>query len=146
MTWTAFNPANVGVQARDTVRSLIHDTKTDRQLLQNEEIDWQLTRRGLASGTVDPDTAPNAVYLAAAECAEIIAGKFAAESEIAITSVGAVKSTASDAFLRIARMLREKGSSDAQPSFPLRTQDDDTGRAAYETTYVEGIDVPPDLL
>lgn len=136
MTWT-FNFADVGVKARDTVRSLLHDTKTDKRLLQDEEIDWQLTRRGFANGTVDPDTNVPALYLAAAECAEIVAAKFAAESEIAITSVGPVKDNASARFLTLARLLREKGASDVGASF--------ANPADYDITFVAGIDDLPDL-
>ena len=145
MAWT-YNQANVGVQARDTVRSLIHDTKQDKNLLQDSEIDWQLKRRGFATGLLDPNTSPPAVYLAAADCAEMCRAKFAAESEIAITNVGAVKSTASQAFAALAKQLREMGASDASPQFPLRVQDDDTGRADYPITFVEGVDLPPDLM
>ncbi len=137
MTWTPFDPTKVGVEAIQTVRSLIHDTKTDRQLLQDEEIKWQLTRRGFTTGLEDPDTNPQAVYLAAAECAEIIQAKFASESEIAITNVGVVKSTAAGEYARLARTLREKGSADAAPSF--------ANPAAYETTFVAGVDPEPDL-
>lgn len=137
MSWT-YQVTNVGVQARDTVRSLIHDTKTDKRLLQDEEIDWQLTRRGFTTGLADPDTNVPALYLAAAECAELVAAKFASESEIAITNVGMVKSTASSAFMALARMLREKGASDGGGG-----QFANPGE--YCTTFVAGIDSLPDL-
>lgn len=136
MAWT-YTVANVGVQARDTVRSLIHDTKTDKRLLQDEEIDWQLTRRGFATGLIDPDTNVSALYLAAAACAELVAAKFASESEIAITNVGVVKSDASRSFLALAKVLRENGASDVAGSFANPSE--------YCQTFVAGIDDLPAL-
>lgn len=133
----AFDPTKVGVESIMTIRSLIHDTKADRVLLQDEEIKWQLTRRGFTTGLEDPDTNPQAVYLAAAECAELIQAKFASESEIAITAVGPVKSAAAGEFARLARSLREKGSADAAPKF--------ANPGEYETTFVAGVDPEPDL-
>lgn len=129
--------ADVGVKVRTTVRSLIHDTKTDRQLIQDEEIDWQLKRRGFATGLVDPNTNPPAVYLAAADCAELIQAKFASESEIAITAVGMVKSSASSAYASLAKQLRERGAADAGVSF--------ANPSSYENTWVAGVDDLPDL-
>lgn len=133
MPW---DKTKVGVEALHTVRSLIHDTKSDRILLQDEEITWQLARRGLAAAD-DPDTNPSAVYLAAADCAETVRAKFASESEIAVTNVGVVKSTAAREFATLARALREMGSAGAGPQF--------ANPSAYPTTHVEGVDPAPEL-
>lgn len=135
MSWT-YVVADVGVKVQSTIRSLIHDTKTDRQLLQDEEILAQLKRRGFALATSDPTTNWPGTYLAAADCADIIAAKFASESEIAITNVGAVKSNASGSYAALARHLREQGASDAKPNF--------VNPSDYDITYVEGVDCLPD--
>jgi len=128
-------PGKVGVECRDTIRSIIHDTKSDRQLLQDEEIVWQLTRRGLAA-SADPTPNAAAVYLAAADCARLIQAKFSSESEIALTPVGPMKSGAASAYAALARDLERKGAMDAGPNF--------ANPGTYELTFVDGIDAVPD--
>src|ERR1051326_6694010 len=112
----SYTLANFGVQAQDTVRGLLRDTKSDRPFLQNEEIAGVLVMRGLTA-TTNPVTNRAAVYLAAADCARLIQAKFSSEQEIAVTAVGMLKKDAAKAYAALADRFESEAESVAAPSF-----------------------------
>lgn len=65
----AFNYSGPGSSARDTIRFLIQDTDAEQPLLQDEEIDWLISKWGSRGGD----------YYVAARAAQNIAMKFARE-------------------------------------------------------------------
>lgn len=142
-----YSPAQVGLKAHDTVRALIHDTKTDRIQLDDGEIDGMIAMRGLLA-TSDPNANRAAVYLAAADCARMISAKFASESEVVLTNVGAMKSNASAAYGRLADRLEQIGSQDAAPQFLDVTTvatADAVNPNGYPNDWVAGVDGVPEL-
>lgn len=92
----SYTPNNATVRARDAVRLLIHDTDPDRELLDDEEVDFYLGAVGL-TGTSDPTASGNLIPVrrAASAAARAIAAKFASETQTGITEVsGAARDTA----------------------------------------------------
>ena len=106
----------VGTRAHDFVRLLLKDTRVDRPLLDDAELDALLLQRGLQPGS-DPVANASACYYAAAEAAEAIQARYAQDSSIALTAEGPVKSLAASAFAQLARTLRARGDSGAVVSF-----------------------------
>lgn len=142
-----YTPANMGTHAHDFVRALIHDTKTDRILLDDAEVDGMLAQRALVP-TSDPVANRAAVYMTAAECARMIQAKFSSEAEIALTPVGPLKRAASDAYRQLAGYLEDMASRDAAPQFldPTTVATADAVNAnGYPNDWVAGVDGVPEL-
>lgn len=79
MTWT-YDPTNIGTdtvaERLDSVRSLIQDTDTNAQLLQDEEIGFYL------------EQASDDIYMAAAICCDTLAMKFTRYGDTSIDNGG----------------------------------------------------------
>lgn len=132
-----YTPANVWVQAHDTVRFLVGDVKSDDALAPDDnEVAAALRRYGLSAAS-DALTNATAVFNAAADLAEAFRARLAREAEVVLTEVGTTKADASRAFAALAKDLRQKARAGIRPSF-ANPQD-------YPTTYVAGVDTPPDL-
>lgn len=143
----SYTLANFGVQAQDTIRGLIRDTKVDRPFLQNEEIAGILAMRGLTP-TTGAVANRAGVYLAAADCCRLIQAKFSSEQEIAITAVGMLKKDAAVAYGRLADKFEADGQADAAPSFAdvtLVATADSVHPNGYPNDWVAGVDSVPEL-
>lgn len=103
----SYVPGNALTRARDAVRLLIHDTDSDRELLDDDEIDFFLDTVGL-TGTSDPTTGNYvAVRRAAAAAARAIAAKFASETQVGISEVsGSARDTAAQ-YEALANLLHQ---------------------------------------
>lgn len=93
MTWT-YNAAALGTTDRYKVRLIIGDTDSNRQQLQDEEIDWVLTEQAT-------------VTYAAAACCDLLASKYAflvntENSELRISAAARHKH-----YMDLAKRLRE---------------------------------------
>jgi len=143
----SYTLANFGVQAQDTIRGLIRDTKSDRPFLQNEEIAGVLAMRGLLPTTNAVANRPG-MYLAAADCCRMIQAKFSSEQEIAITPVGALKKDAAKAYAALAEKFEGDAQSDAAPQFQdptLVVSADDVNPSGYPNDWIAGVDSVPEL-
>lgn len=141
----SYTLANFGIQAQDTIRGLIRDTKTDRPFLQNEEIAGVLGMRGLTPATSAVANRPG-MYLAAADCCRMIQAKFSSESEIAITPVGVLKKDAARAYAALADKFENDAQSDAAPAFldpTLVAAADNIHPDGYPADWVAGVDSVP---
>lgn len=131
-----YEPGKVGSSALHFVRVSTGDTKEIRSHLPNEVIEALLRARG-----VQPSDAPldnwNAVHEAIADGHEIIAARLAQESEVVISSVGAVKSNAASEHLRLAKLARKKVRTTGGASF--------ANPGAYSTIHVPSVDAVPNL-
>ena len=100
-----YEPQKVATEAHHFVRFRTGQTWEKRSHLSDEAITALLLLRGLT-----PESDPIANQLATLEVVieghEAIAARLAAESEVAITEVGSVKSTAAATHLRLAAILR----------------------------------------
>jgi hypothetical protein len=94
----------------DAVRFYIGDTTTTRQLLQDAEINFAISEH-------------SNLRLAAAVCADAIAAKFAAESDMRVGDISRSLSQISKAFTALATKLRSEVGKRAAPSFPAASRD-----------------------
>lgn len=132
-----YQPDKAGSSALHFVRLSTGDTKKSRSHLSNEAIEVLLAVRGLVP-TDDPATNWNAIHEAVADGHEMIAARLAHESEVAITEVGVVKSTAASTHLRLAKIARAKVRVGAgAPKF--------ANPKAYGVSHVPSVDLVPDL-
>ncbi len=140
-------PATIATRAHDAVRFLVRDTKNDRPFLTDDEIDAALAFGGMLPGD-NPIANLNNLYGCAAIAARSIQAKFASESEIAITALGASKSTAAAAYEKLARYLEAQQESDAAPTFvsPVGVAGPDAVHpSGYPNEWIAGVDPVPDL-
>ena len=132
-----YQPEKVGKSALHFVRLATGDTKELRSHLPNEAIEALLTARGLKP-TDSPTDNWNAVHETIADGHEMIAARLANESEVAITEVGVVKSTAASTHLRLAKIARSKVRVGAgSPIFQ--------NPKAYGVSHVPSVDALPEL-
>ena len=129
--------ANTATQIRDMVRLLVHDTHTDKPLLDDAEVDAFIVMRGRLATGEDPQTYPSAVYAIAADCCDAIQAKFASESESVLTDIGVVRSTAAGEFAKLGKKYRKAAEGAATISF--------TNPKAYDVTFVPSVDTVPGL-
>ena len=133
---TSYAPEKTASEALHFVRLLIRDTKHGSMKLEDEEITAFLALHGIAESD-DPAENKAACYLAAAKCADTIAAQLADESDITITEVAVVKSTASQQYARLARKLEEEAMLGSEVSF--------VNPEPYPETFVPGVDPLPEL-
>lgn len=132
-----FEPGKIGTEALHFVRFRTGQTKEKRSHLSNEAIEALLAVHGLEPNA-DPIANQVAVLETVIEGHEAIAARLATESEVAITEVGAVKSTAAREHLEMAARLRTQ----------LRRAGGKVLWAnvgAFGTTFVAGVDPDPEL-
>lgn len=103
MTWSYSASSTL---ARDTVRLLIGDTNPEDQLLQDEEID-----RFLLMNSSD-------LLLAAADCAEALAARFAQAVVAAVGDYGTNLAVKSSNYFRLAARLRERARPEGETVAP----------------------------
>lgn len=131
-----YEPAKVGTSALHYVRIATGDTKEGRSHLPNEAIEALLKARGVQPGDPPLDNW-NAVHEAIADGHEMIAARLAQESEIVISNVGAVKSTAAGEHLRLAKLARKKVRTTGGAKF--------ANPEPYSTIHVPSVDALPAL-
>jgi hypothetical protein len=108
VTWSySGNPANSDL---DTVRFYVGDTNINRQLLQDEEVNFTISEYGN-------------LRLAAAVCADAIAAKFSIESNQRVGDISKSLSDVAKAFRQLASDLRAQAGKRAAPSFPAASRD-----------------------
>ncbi len=132
-----FEPGKIATEALHFVRARTGQTKEKRSHLSDEAIGALLTIHGL---TPDSDPIENqiAVLETVIEGHEMIAARLASESEVAITEVGVVKSTAAREHLELAARLRKQiRRGGGKPLW--------ANVGAFGTTYVAGVDPDPEL-
>jgi hypothetical protein len=96
--------ANPAVSEKDQVRFLLQDTDENRQLMQDEEINWLL------------DQFANPLY-AAAEGASVIAARFAALPDRRIGGMSITYSTNAQYYREVAKSLRHRAQR-VSPGYP----------------------------
>ena len=132
----SYEAGKVPTEALHWIRSAIADKRVDRAFLDDGQIEAALLEYGLA---VDADPIENryGVHMAAADCAEIIAAELGQQSQIALTELGATKSTAAAEYRKTAALLRKKVRSvDAGVSFQ--------SPESFAPTHVWDVDDAPD--
>ena len=97
-----YNSSNVGSSGLATVRFLTGDTSTDSALLQDGEIN------GILGNVTSNHT------LAAAYCAEAIAGKYSRQADTSNEGLSVSASQRSEQYRRLASQLRQRAYSGAQ--------------------------------
>jgi hypothetical protein len=112
----SYDAAQTSTAALAFVRFLVRDTRKDRAQLEDEEITTLLGLRGILA-TDAPSTNPSGCYLAAAEAAENLQARYAADSSIALTAEGPVKSLAASAYAQLAKALRARAQGAPMVSF-----------------------------
>lgn len=112
----SYESGSVISEALHWIRSAIADKRADRAFLDDGQIAAALAEYGLA---VDSDPIANryGVHMAAADCAEMIAAELGQQSQIALTELGTVKSTAAGEYRTTAKLLRKKVTSSSGVSF-----------------------------
>jgi len=132
-----FEPAKIATEALHFIRARTGQTQEKRSHLSDEAITALLAIRGLTPDS-DPIVNQVAVIEATIEGHEMIAARLAAESEVAITGVGVVKSTAASEHLKLADRLRKQiRRAGGKPLW--------ANVAAFGTTFVAGVDKDPEL-
>lgn len=104
MSWT-YNPAQLATSALFQVRYYVGDTDINEQLVQDEEIQWQLSLN------------PDSVKLAAAEVCEAISAKFARWTDASVDGVSESASQKSERYSARAKELKQDAYSLALPVF-----------------------------
>ena len=87
---------------REKVRLLIGDTSSGDQLLQDEEIDWQLSQHG-------------GILYTASACAEDVAAKFTRKPNISEGGFRVDAAAQSQAYEKLAKRLKRQASMGANP-------------------------------
>lgn len=132
-----FEPGKIGTEALHFVRFRTGQTLAKRNHLSDEAIAALLAVHGLEPDA-DPIANQTAVLETVIEGHEAIAARLATESEVAITEVGAVKSTAAREHLEMAQRLRTQlRRAGGKPLW--------ANVAAFGTTFVAGVDPDPEL-
>lgn len=103
LEWTY--TGNPNTSKRDQVRYLIGDTREERPLLANAEVDFELAAAQLP-GPVDRP------FRAAARCAEAIAARMAAEGNVKVGDVSVDRSKMADGFRALAKALWQRSADD----------------------------------
>ena len=99
MTWSySGNPASSDL---DSVRFLVFDTDTNDQLLSDEEINWVLTEQ-------------SNIRLAAADCCEAIAAKFAKDINRSVVGISANPGSRAAFYLELADRIRAQATQTSQ--------------------------------
>lgn len=104
MSWT-YNPAQLATSALFQVRYYVGDTDINEQLVQDEEIQWQLSLN------------PDSVKLAAADVCEAISAKFARWTDASVDGVSESASQKSERYSARAKELKQDAYSLALPVF-----------------------------
>ncbi len=118
MSWS-YNPTHAA--ARDWVRFRLGDTDSTDQLLADEEIDAAIATEGNR-------------YLAAAICAEAIAGKYARDSDKRVGPLAISASQRAKTYITLAKRLRTEIATRVAPycggisQDDIQTVEDDTDR------------------
>lgn len=125
----------VKTEALHWIRWKVGATKSDRPLVQDEEIEAALHKQGRAKDD-DPIAYQEEVTRATVDVCMGIAASLGSQSEIVMTEVGPVKRAAADFYLTLAKKLQSEVSLVEDISF--------FNPEEYEFTYVEGVDDLPD--
>ncbi len=136
---TAFNfdPSKIATEALHFVRFRTGQTQAARNHLSDDAIRALLSIRGLTQES-DPIENQVATLEVVIEGHEAIAARLAQESEVAITEVGVVKSSAAAEHLKLADRLRTQlRRTGGKPLF--------ANPGAFGTTFVAGVDPDPPL-
>ena len=132
-----YDPSKVSTEALHFVRFRTGQTKKDRNHIDDDAIRALLEIRGLTQDS-NPVTNQIATLEAVIEAHEAIAARLAQESEVAITEVGIVKSSAASEHLKLADRLRKQiRRTGGKPLW--------ANVAAFGTTFVAGVDPDPEL-
>lgn len=102
MTWT-YDPNDLGTSVKDDLRLEIGDTDVNNQLLQDQEINWAITRESSYWGQ-------------AARCCEMIGRFFMTKADVKLGRALAITYTKmAEQYFNMAGVLRLKASGSAAP-------------------------------
>lgn len=132
----SYDSSKVKTEALHAVRFHTGDTKAEKFLLADGEIDAMLDRYGLTL-TSTPKDNEAAITKTVVDCLRAIVNDLAGESEIEMTDIGPIKSEAATQFRRSLEDWERKLSGFARPFF--------ADPRPYPVTHVAGVDPVPEL-